>query len=54
MLGINEKNAYAALERDGSKYHERIKEILTKIISMREMIQYETNEKNHETAEQLH
>lgn len=38
MIGIKEQNAYAALKREGSKYHEQIKEILTKIISMREVI----------------
>ncbi len=47
MIGISDKNAYAALSREGSKHHKQIVEILTRIISMREQIQKETN---HETA----
>lgn len=38
IIGIKEQNAYAALNRPGSKHHEKIKEILIKVISMREKI----------------
>lgn len=41
VIGITEQNAYAALHRKGSKHHENIKEILSKVIDMREKLQYE-------------
>lgn len=41
MIGISEQNAYAALNREGSKHHEEIKKILIKVISMREALQAE-------------
>jgi hypothetical protein len=43
MLGISVYNAYAALNRPGSKYHERIVNVLTKLIEMREIISNEQN-----------
>ncbi len=42
MLGISVYNAYVALNRPGSKYHERITNILAKMIEMRERIKNET------------
>lgn len=50
MLGISEFNAYAALNRVGSKYHESIKQILIKLIEMRDLIQQEQNTITHESA----
>lgn len=41
MLGITEQNAYVALNRPGSKYHEQIKNILSKVIGMREKLEKE-------------
>ena len=38
MVGITEKNAYAALKREGSKYHDDIKKALTQIIELREIL----------------
>lgn len=48
MLGITEFNAYAALNREGSKYHQRIVEILQKIIEMRQLIANEYKTPSHE------
>lgn len=41
MIGISQANAYAALNREGSKYHNEIKRILTKVIKMRSFIKNE-------------
>ncbi|MBN1651720.1 MAG: hypothetical protein JW857_10350 [Bacteroidales bacterium] len=38
MIGITESNAYVALNRIGSKHHENIVNVLTKIIEMRELL----------------
>ena len=38
MVGITEKNAYAALTRKGSKHHDAVKKALTQIIQMRETL----------------
>ncbi len=38
MLGITPANAHAALSRPGSKYHEQIINILSKVITMREQL----------------
>ena len=46
ILGISEYNAYAALNRPGSKHHEQIKNILTKVISMREALEAEHQPSN--------
>lgn len=43
ILGITVYNAYAALNRPGSKYHDLIVNILTKLIEMREIIFNEQN-----------
>lgn len=37
-IGISEFNAYNALKRRGSKHHDKIKEVLTKIITLREQL----------------
>jgi len=50
MLGITEKNAYAALTREGSKYHNRIVACLSKVIKMREMLQKESKTEAYENA----
>jgi len=50
MLGITEFNAYAALNREGSKYHQRIVEILQKIIEMRQLIANEHKTPSHEST----
>lgn len=36
MAGISQKNAFAALNREGSKYHNRIIEKLSEVITLRE------------------
>lgn len=36
--GISAKNAYIALQRPGSKYYERVKNTLEKVILMREKL----------------
>lgn len=41
LVGISAQNAYAALNREGSKHHDKIKEILTKVIEMRENLKNE-------------
>ncbi|MBN1652021.1 MAG: hypothetical protein JW857_11875 [Bacteroidales bacterium] len=38
MIGITQGNAWVALHRPGSKHHERIVNVLTKIIEGREKI----------------
>lgn len=50
MLGISEFNAYAALNREGSKYHQRILNILSKIIEMRDLIAIEIKTPHHEST----
>lgn len=50
MVGITEKNAYAALTREGSKYHERVVSALSKIIEMRETLQKNTKADTDENA----
>ncbi|MFK5951251.1 MAG: hypothetical protein QM500_21045 [Methylococcales bacterium] len=41
MIGINKFNAYAALNREGSKYHDRIVNALSKIIEARQKLEDE-------------
>lgn len=38
MVGITRKNAQAALKREGSKYHQRVKDALVKIFAAREAL----------------
>lgn len=38
IIGISEHNAYQALNRVGSKHHEEIVKILSKVITMREKL----------------
>lgn len=38
MISINKFNAYAALNREGSKYHDRIVSALSKIIENRQKL----------------
>ena len=46
MVGITRKNAQAALKREGSKYHERVKAAFMKIIANREAL-LEASKKDH-------
>lgn len=41
ILGISEQNAYAALNRVGSKHHENVVKTLSRIIRMREELKKE-------------
>lgn len=41
MIGISEHNAYAALNREGSKHHNKIIKILSQVIEMRERLKQE-------------
>lgn len=41
IIGISEHNAYQALNRVGSKHHEEIIKILSKVIIMREKLKEE-------------
>lgn len=41
MIGISEHNAYAALNREGSKHHDEIIKILSRVIESRELIAQE-------------
>ncbi len=50
MIGITEKNAYAALKREGSKYHNDVKSALTQIIQMRETLTKNAKQEAHEIA----
>lgn len=50
MIGITEKNAYAALSREGSKYHDKVVDALTKIIEMRETLQRNAKPEVYENA----
>lgn len=45
MIGITRDNAKVALKRVGSKYHERVKEALVKIINSREALIKESAKK---------
>lgn len=43
ILGISEQNAYVALKREGSKYHNEVINILERVIEMRERLSQEVN-----------
>lgn len=42
IIGISEANAYKALMREGSKYHQQITNTLSKVIEMRMKLIAET------------
>jgi hypothetical protein len=50
MVGITEKNAYAALKREGSKHHEDVKNALARIIQMRETLKKNAKAEANENA----
>jgi len=50
MIGITEKNAYAALSRKGSKHHADVIAALTQIIEMRKTLQKNAKIRPNENA----
>ena len=50
MIGITEKNAYAALNREGSKYHDKLVKALSQVIKMREILQKNAKTEVYEKA----
>ena len=50
LIGITKKNAYAALTREGSKYHDKVIKALSQIIEMRETLQKSAKTEVYENA----